>query len=182
MVSPGQGGDVTLIRTGAHKVTIDPTPGVNTVVGFTQGNLQLSFSVNKRQVMVAEYGSTPVDERVTGVQLSVRFSLPETSIKTLKIAFQGLYPGAPSGGVGIGRSGIISAQTYGKKILLHPVAEGSATTYDITLNKVMLTPTGNVELSDQGERVYEVEGTCVVDPSGTDGTLLAQILTPDAGV
>lgn len=177
MVSPGQGGDVTLIRTGAHKVTVGTT-----VVGFTHGNMQLSFSVASRQVNVAEYGTTPVDDRVTGVQLTVRFSMPETSVKTLKLAFQGLYPGTPAGGVGIGHSGITSAQSSGQKIVLHPIAQGAATTYDITLNKVLLKPTGNVELSDQGERIYDVEGLCVVDPTATDGSLLAQILTPDAGV
>lgn len=105
MVSPGQGGDVTLIRTGAHKITIDPA-GTPKTAGFTHGNLQLTWSVQKRTVNVAEYGTTPVDEEVTGVQLTVKFSMIERSLKVFDIAFNGLYPlnfGSATTARGIGR-------------------------------------------------------------------------------
>jgi hypothetical protein len=183
MPSPGQGGDVTLIRTGAHKVTIDPN-GTPKTAGFTKGNLQLTFSVNKRPVTVAEYGTTPVDEEVTGVTLTVRFSMIERSLKVLDIALNGLYPGnylSATTNRGIGRSGIQRAQTRGKTILLHPLSQGSSTAEDITLQQVMLTPTGNIEYSDQGDQVIEVEGTCVVSPSAADGSLLAIINEANAG-
>ena len=175
MVSPGQGGDVTLIRTGAHKITIDPA-GTAKTAGFTHGNLQLTWSVQKRLVNVAEYGATPVDEEVTGVQLSVKFSMIERSLKVFDIAFNGLYPlnyGGATTSRGIGRSGIQRAQSRGKSILLHPLSQGASTLQDITLNKVLLTPTGNIELSDQGDQIIEVEGTCIVDPTQADGQLLA---------
>ena len=172
MLSPGQGGDVTLIRTGAHKITIDPA-GTPKTAGFTHGNLQLTWSVQKRLVNVAEYGTTPVDEEVTGVQLSVKFSMIERSLKVFDIAFNGLYPLATASGRGIGRSGIQRAQSRGKSILLHPLSQGASTVQDITLNKVLLVPTGNIELSDQGDQIIEVEGTCVVDTTATDGQLLA---------
>ena len=181
MVSPGQGGDVTLIRTGAHKITVDPA-GTPKTAGFTHGNLQLTWSVQKRTVNVAEYGTTPVDEEVTGVQLSVKFSMIERSLKVFDIAFNGLYPLATAGGRGIGRSGIQRAQDRGKSILLHPLSQGASTTQDITLNKVLLIPTGNIELSDQGDQIIEVEGTCVVDPAAADGQLLALINESNAGV
>ena len=180
MVSPGQGGDVTLIRTGAHKITVDPG-GTPKTAGFTHGNLQLTWSVQKRQVNVAEYGTTPVDEEVTGVQLSVKFSMIERSLKVFDIAFNGLYPLATAAGRGIGRSGIQHAQSRGKSILLHPLSQGASTAQDITLNKVMLIPTGNIELSDQGDQIIEVEGLCVVDPTAADGQLLALFNESNAG-
>ena len=184
MVSPGQGGDVTLIRTGAHKITIDPA-GTPKTAGFTHGNLQLTWSVQKRTVNVAEYGTTPVDEEVTGVQLTVKFSMIERSLKVFDIAFNGLYPlnfDSATTARGIGRSGIQRAQDRGKAILLHPLSQGADTSQDITLNKVMLIPTGNIELSDQGDQIFEVEGTCVIDPTQTDGQLLALINESNAGV
>lgn len=180
MVSPGQGGDVTLIRTGAHKITIDPGGAAKTA-GFTHGNLQLTWSVQKRQVNVAEYGTTPVDEEVTGVQLSVKFSMIERSLKVFDIAFNGLYPLATAAARGVGRSGIQRAQDRGKSILLHPLSQGVSTAQDITLNKVMLIPTGNIELSDQGDQIIEVEGLCVVDPTAADGQLLALFNESNAG-
>lgn len=181
MVSPGQGGDVTLIRTGAHKITIDPA-GTPKTAGFTHGNLQLAWSVQKRTVNVAEYGTTPVDEEVTGVQLSVKFSMIERSLKVFDIAFNGLYPLAGATSRGIGRSGIQRAQSRGKAILLHPLSAGASTAQDITLNKVLLIPTGNIELSDQGDQIFEVEGICVIDPSQADGQLLALINESSPGV
>jgi len=185
MPSPGQGGDVTLIRTGAHKVTIDPA-GTPKTAGFTKGNLQLTFSVNKRPVVVAEYGTTPVDEEVTGLTLTVKFSMIERSLKVLDIALNGLYPAGYFNSTvtnrGVGRSGIQKASVRGKTILLHPLSQGASTDEDITLQQVMLVPTGNVEYSDQGDQVIEVEGTCTVSPTATDGSLLAIINESNVGV
>jgi hypothetical protein len=184
MPSPGQGGDVTLIRTGAHKVTVDPN-GTPKSAGFTKGNLQLTFSVNKRPVQVAEYGTTPVDEEVTGLTLSVKFSMIERSLKVLDIALNGLYPGnyfSATTNRGIGRSGIQRASVRGKTILLHPLSQGASTAEDITLQQVLLVPTGNIEYSDQGDQVIEVEGTCIVSPTAADGSLLAIINEANVGV
>lgn len=175
-LSAGQGGDATLIRTGAHKITVGTT-----VVGFTTGNLQLTFSVQKRQRTVNEFGTTPVDEIVTGVQISVKFTVAERSVKTIGIAFAGLYSTPISGGVGIGKSGVHTAQGVGKQITLHPIDQGAGTTKDIILNKVMLAPTGTMTLDETGDQHFEVEGMCVIDTSQTDGSLLLQFMEDAAG-
>ena len=181
MVSAGQGGDGTLIRTGAHKITIDPS-GTPKVAGYTVGNLQLAINTQKRQVMVAEYGQTPIDEQVLGVQIELTFSMIERSLKILDIAMNGLYPYTGTANArGIGRSGINTAQERGKAILLHPLKEGASTQRDITLKKVMLSPTGSIELSDQDNQIIQVSGMCVVDDTATDGELLMQIKEPSAG-
>lgn len=177
-LSAGQGGDTTLIKTGAHKITVGTQ-----VVGFTTGNLQLTFSVSKRIRNVNEYGTTPVDEIVTGVQISVKFSIAERSLKTLDIGLNGLYPGNQGTATtnrGIGRSGVHTAQGIGQQITLHPISV-TGTGEDIVLNKVMLAPTGNYQLDEQGDQILEVEGSCVIDTSQTDGSLLAIINTAAAG-
>lgn len=180
MVSPGQGGDGTLIRTGAHKITIDPT-GTAKVAGYTVGNLQLSWNIQKRSVMVAEYGQTPIDEQVLGVQIEIQFAMIERSLKIFDIAFNGLYPyTGTSNSRGIGRSGIYTAQERGKAILLHPVKE-TTTVRDITLKKVLLAPTGSYELSDQANQIITVSGQCVIDDTATDGELLMTIAETSAG-
>jgi len=181
MVSAGQGGDGSLIRTGAHKITIDPD-GSPKVAGYTVGNLQLTLNTQKRQVFVAEYGQTPIDEQVLGVQIEIAFSMIERSLKILDIALNGLYPStAVSNARGIGRSGIHTAQSRGKPILLHPLKEGASTARDIRLKKVMLSPTGAVELSDQDNQIMQVSGMCVVDDTANDGELLALIYESSAG-
>lgn len=176
---------MTLIRTGAHKVSV-VTAGIAgpKTSGFTKGNLQLTFAVNKRPVVVAEYGTTPVDEEVTGMTLTVKFSMIERSLKVLDIAFNGIYPlgyGTAMTNRGVGRSGILKSQTRGGAVTLHPLSQGASTAQDIVLNQVMLCPTGNIEYSDQGDQIIEVEGTCVVSTSATDGGLLAIINESNAG-
>lgn len=180
-LSSGQGGDPTLIRTGAHKITVDPS-GDATVVGFTHGDLALTIAPQTRERNVAEFGTTPLDILVTGVKASVKFTMMERSLKTLGIAFNGLYPlTTASTSIAIGRSGVQSAQDRGKTLLLHPIRKGAATDQDITLYKVMLMPTGNISLNEQGDEMHEVEGTCVVDISQTDGGLLLSIGETNAG-
>ena len=181
-ISAGQGGDLSLIRVGAHKVTVDPS-GTPKIAGYTSGNLQLTMNTQKRQVFVAEYGTTPADEEVTGLQMELGFTMIERSLKIFDIALNGLYPytGVTSAR-GLGRSGIQTAQNRGKAILLHPLNESASTARDITLRKVLLTPTGAVELSDQADQMWQVGGMCVVDDSQTDGTLLALLYEPTPGV
>lgn len=183
MVSPGQGGDISLRRVGPHKITIDPE-GTPKVAGFTRGNLQLTITPNKRDVMVAEYGSTRIDQDITGVAMTARWTMVERSLKTLDIALNGLYPlnyGSATTSRGIGRSGIIRATDRAKQILLHPLSEGAGTDRDILLYAALITPTGNIELSDQGDQLFEVEADCIIDANQTDGSLLALINEASAG-
>lgn len=177
-LSPGQGGDPLLIVTGAHKITVGTQ-----VVGFTTGNVQLSYNVNKRQVYVNEFGQTPVNEEVLGLTLGIKFTLPEKSLKVMDIAYNGLYPAGQFSATlnrGLGRNGVVDAQSSGKSVTLHPIAV-TGTAEDIVLNKVLLTPTGNTELSEQNQRMIEVEGTCVVDLTKTNGAYLATLNTANVG-
>jgi hypothetical protein len=184
MPSPGQGGDITLVRTGAHKITIDPS-GTPKTAGFTHGNLTFTITVNKRDVLVAEYGTTPADIEITGSRCTVKWTMIERSLKILDIALQGLYPfgyqNSSTLSRGVGRSGVQRASVRGKTILLHPLSQGSATVQDITLQQAIITPTGNVELSDQGDQLWEVEADCIVSPSASDGELLAIINESNVG-
>lgn len=190
MVSPGQGGDITMRRVGAHKVTVGAK---NT--GFTRGNLALTVTADKRAVNVAEYGTTDADFEVTGVHVKVTWNMIERSLKTLDIALQGVYPSSYLSATttrGIGRSGIRTGQSLtgqgsetgrGQVITLHPISRtGGDTAQDITLYKAMVTPTGAWELSDQGDMVIEVQADCLIDPTQTDGNLLCLINEPNAGV
>jgi hypothetical protein len=184
MPSPGQGGDITLVRTGPHKITVDPA-GTPKTAGFTHGNLAFTITVNKRDVLVAEYGTTPADIEITGCRCVVKWTMIERSLKIFDIALQGLYPAGYESATtlnrGLGRSGIQRASVRGKSILLHPLSQGSATVQDITLQQAIITPTGNVELSDQGDQLWEVEADCIVSPSATDGELLAIINEANVG-
>lgn len=182
MPSAGQGGEGRLVRTGAHKITVDPT-GTAKVAGYTVGNLQLSWNIQKRSVFVAEFGQTPIDEQVLGIQVEIQFTMIERSLKVLDIAMNGLYPSTSVANArGIGRSGIHTAQDRGKAILLHPVKEGSSTARDITLRKVLLSPTAALELSDQDNQLMTVSGMCVIDDTQTDGQMLMLINETEAGV
>lgn len=177
----GQAGDPTYISVGPHKITIDPA-GTPLICGFTTGDVHMSFGVQSRFVFANEFGTTPVEEEITGVQVGIAFQLLEWTLKTMDIAMNGLYPSkAVANARTLGRSGVQSAQSRGLAILLHPIKEGSSTARDITLRKILLRPTGNVQLSDQGDKIVSVMGTCIIDGSQVDGQLLLQIGESNAG-
>lgn len=184
MVSPGQGGDGSLIRSSAHKISVTQN-GVTKTCGFTHGNLQLTVTANKRAVTVAEYGSTPILHEVTGQTCVVKWTMIEWSLKILDIALQGIYPfnwqsATAPGTRGIGRSGIRRTLDFPASIVLHPLYR-SDTNEDITLQQAMITPTGSVELSDQGDRMWDVEAECSILASASDGELLAILGATAAG-
>lgn len=182
-LSPGQGGDITIRRVGAHKVTVT-SQGASRVAGFTQGSLTIAIAPTTREVLVAEYGSTPADIEVTGVKLTCKWTMLESSLKTLDIALSGIHAGNWGNDSilsrGIGRSGVKRAQPginggFGSEILLHPLAEGSGTGRDVTLWNALVTPTGDQELSDQGDMLLPVQAECVISTGEADGQLLALI-------
>lgn len=193
-LSPGQGGDITLRRVGAHKITVDPT-GTPKTVGFTQGTLAITITINTREVLVAEYGTSPADIEITGAKVMAKWTMIESSLKTLDIALGASKPANYGNNAvlsrGVGTSGIQRAQDYtvdgadvpgvGKEILLHPLIEGSNTVRDITLWKCVITPTGDWELSDQGDMLIAVQAETVVNIAGTDGQLLALINEANVG-
>jgi hypothetical protein len=184
VVSPGQGGDVTLIRSGSHSVSVVTAgiPGPKKA-GFTRGAITLTFSPSKRNVLVSEYGATPVDEYVIGVVLVVKFSMVERSLKVLDIALNGLYPlnyGTATANRGVGKSGIAKASVRGGTVTLHPLSV-TGTGQDIVLQQVMLCMTGSLSIDENGEELFEVEGTCTVLAAGTDGALLAIINESNVG-
>lgn len=184
MVSPGQGGDGTLIRSSAHKVSVTVN-AITKTVGFTHGNLTITPTVNKRAILVAEYGTTPIGHEVTGVTCVVKWTMIEWSLKILDIALHGMYPinyqsATVPGTRGIGRSGIIRTLDRPATVLLHPLYR-SDTNEDITLQQALITPVGSVELSDQNQRMWDVEADCSVLASASDGELLAILGATVAG-
>ncbi|MDE2098813.1 MAG: hypothetical protein KGL39_16290 [Patescibacteria group bacterium] len=190
-LSPGQGGDITLRRVGPHRVTV--TPGATNApktVGFTQGNLAITITPNVREVYVAEYGTTPADIEITGVKFSAKFTMVESSLKTLDIALSGIHAGnAFNDSIlarGIGRSGVKRVQPgvnggFGCELLLHPLAEGSGTGRDVTIWNALVTPSGDWELSDQGDMLIPVQAEGVVSTAEADGQLLALIAEYNQG-
>jgi hypothetical protein len=188
--SPGQGGDITLRRVGAHSVTVTQG-GVTKKAGFTNSSLAITISANTREIFVAEYGTTPADLEVTGEKFICKWTMVESSLKTLDIALGALHPlNFQNNAIlsrGIGRSGIKRAQAgpnggFGAEIVLHPLAEGSSTGRDVTIFNALITPTGDWELSDQGDMVIPVQAEAIINPAGTDGELLAIINEYNAGV
>lgn len=189
-VSPGQGGDITLRRVGAHSISVTQN-NVTKKAGFTRDSLALTIAVNTREVFVSEYGTTPADIEVTGEKVTAKFTMVESSLKTLDIALGGLHPlNFQNNAIlsrGIGRSGIKRTQPgpnggFGAQIVLHPLAEGNSTQRDVTVFNALITPTGDWELSDQGDMIIPVQAEGVINTAGTDGELLALINEYNVGV
>ena len=170
MPTAGQAGTQGNVRTGAHKVTVG-----GTAVGYTEGSLTLSPNTQFRKRFVAEWGTNPIATLVTGVQPVVTVRLAERTLAVLDVLLTGIHPGlATANSRGIGRSGIIGSDSFGKSVVLHPIAE-SGTGRDITIHNAMPIWTGDVELSDQGDQIYTMELHANVKDTRTDGDTMISI-------
>jgi hypothetical protein len=165
--------DATNVKIGVCSVTYKGTD-----LGFTQGGVEVEVATESHEVLVDQFGTTPLADTITGRTCKVRVPLAETTLENLVA----LMPGATliTDGVdstklrvdvtsGVGTSLIDSAGV----LSLHPkVLSASDVSEDFTLPLAATPGAINFAYKTDEERIFNVEFTAYVDTSA--GNLLFQ--------
>jgi hypothetical protein len=93
----GQGGTPTNIKLGIAKIIYGGTE-----LGFTNGDTAVTITHQQADIMVDQYGETPLDVYDIGVQITVAVPLTELAIGNLGVAIPGSSTAA--GKVKVGRN------------------------------------------------------------------------------
>lgn len=139
-----------------------------TDLGFTKGGVEVSVETESHQVMVDQFGSTPISEYITGRTCVVKVPLAETTINHLAA----IMPGATIVGTtdpyaqvttGVGTELLAIA----KVLRLHPKAlSGADVTQDFIVPLAATTGAISFAYKLDEERIFNVEFKAYADSAG----------------
>lgn len=132
-------------------------------LGLTKGGVEVSITTNKHEVMVDQFGSTAVNDYITGRTGTVKVPMAETDLAKLLVVIPGakLVTDATTPSkkkleipTAVGTSLLESALA----LVLHPTAMATTDKSD-DVTVPLASPAGNIQFSFQveNERVYAIE-------------------------
>lgn len=163
-------GNASNVQLGICDVTIN---GVN--VGHTKDGVEYTYEPVLKDVTVDYYGETPVDSRLIGEKVTVKFRMAEYTIANLGIAHPfGQFAGAANARRTIGATAGKKASDVYVSAVFHPKDEGTRR-YDLILYKAMVHSTVPIVFKNDEERVIEVELMAYVDETKSDRNYLGML-------
>lgn len=183
------GMDISKIQMGAAKIFVDEG-GVWSDVGATMEGATFETSVNYFDLIIDQFGDTPVSKIQTGELASISFTIAQNELTLLQLAMPmgTLYSSGGKLALGGGRSPGTNALTLAKKIKLHPINQlgsdgADDLTYldhDIILWKALSTEGIALPYRSGEVQKYAVKMVAFPDTSQTSGRQLYLIGDPSA--
>lgn len=164
--------DLTKVRIGAAKLTFG---GVS--LGHTLDEITVEFGREFQDLNVSQYGTTPIDKALTGQSLTIKVKLAEPNVSQLNVALpEGSHASATNERLGIGTDAGYLLRADAKQLVLHPYRlADSDDTENITIYKAVSSDPVATGYSVDGQRVYEVTFTALVDETYGSGRRLGHV-------
>jgi hypothetical protein len=134
-----------------------------TDLGLTKGGVEVEVTTETYKIVVDQFGSTEINEYVTGRNATVKAPLAETDLTTLAAMLPGstlvtdsVTPTKMK--INVSTSTGLSMRTYAQELVLHPLAQAAASkNYDFVIP--ICCPKGefNFAYKLDEERIYNVE-------------------------
>ena len=127
--------DVANVRIGACSVLYN---GVN--LGHTLGGITFTYRRETTDLVVDQYGSTPVDVAISGQDLTVEFTLAEPTAANIHaiINESDIATATTKSRVAIGGTGAEQLRQYAAQLILHPLKNAATDlSEDITIYKAV---------------------------------------------
>ena len=159
--------DIKNVKLGVCKVTFDGQD-----LGYTKGGVEVSVKTETHKVMVDQFGKTPINEYIMGLEVQVKVPLAETTLENLVK----IMPGAalvtdsvdPTKKVVNVPTGIGSnLLDIAKELVLHPIGKpDSDKGDDFTVFKAATAGALQFSYKLEDERVYSCEFNGYPDAQG----------------
>lgn len=162
--------DITKVQLGVCSVNFN---GID--LGHTMGGVEYIYKPTHKAIMVDLYGDTPVEEFLTGEEVSVKVPLAEFTIANLRVAQpQAEFAGAANARVTLGHKAGQSARADAAQLVLHPVYQQTLA-YDIVLYKAYVDTQITLKHDNKNEKIIEVTFKALLDETRSDGNYLGLI-------
>lgn len=141
-------------------------------MGHTQGGVTVKITVEKREVVVDEYGNVPVDVVDVGTTIEAAVPLVQTSFDNYEDAFPTLQDGiVATGQLSSGRRVGDSLRTG--RLVLDPLRAADAD--GIVIYKAYVDDVAELGYSNEGERVLAVTFKGAIDEDRADGDMCFRV-------
>lgn len=161
----GQTGSTTDIRLGLVDVSYN-----NISLGFTAGDTVVTITHQQANIVVDDYGETPVDIYDIGEQISVVVPITQLSLTNLNIAIPGSTLTGDRIKVGRQAGTKLTAQT----LILDAISSGDS---NLTIYRAVVTEIGDYTFNNE-QRVLPITFMGVIDTSRPDGDNLYRMGGP----
>jgi len=128
-------------------------------LGYTKGGVEVKLETTTKEILVDQFGTTPIGETITGRRVTVSVPVAETTLQNLGIALPGAeLEGTPNGPYRLkirGDAGLAMA-TFAKRLTLHPLnAPGGSD--DFIVHRA--APSGSISFAFKvdEERIFTIE-------------------------
>jgi hypothetical protein len=143
----------------------------STDLGLTKGGVEVSITTETYKIVVDQFGSTEVNEYITGRNAMVKVPLAETDLTILAsvipgstLVTDGVTPSKKK--VNVGTTTGTSLRSYAQQLVLHPIAQSSGSkNFDFTIPIACPKGEFNFAYKLDEERVYNVEFYALPDLS-----------------
>jgi len=178
MVQATQGGTVANLKAGPCSLVFK---GVT--LGFTQDGQEVSEEPTWADIVVDQFGSTPIDAILESQIVTCTTILSEFTLTNLQLVLGGaikVVDGAKEY-VSIGRSAGYRARSDAGVLTLHPIVNAVAdVTEDVTFHKAYVNDAVAFAFIHNGVRSYSVVWRCLIDEAKSEGNHLFSIGDPTA--
>jgi hypothetical protein len=173
MVQATQGGTVANLKAGPASIVFK---GVT--LGFTQDGQEISDEPTWADIIVDQFGETPIDALLTAQIVTCTTILSEFTLDNLQKVLGGavkVVDGAKEK-VTVGRSAGYRARSDAGVLTLHPIVNAVAdVTEDVTFHKAYVNDAVAFAMVHNGVRSYTVVWRCLIDETKTEGNHLFTI-------
>lgn len=164
---------ISNVRIGACSVTHG---GVS--LGHTKDGAEFSFKRDFTDLMVDQYGETPVDMALKGQDLKVKVYLAEPNTANLHVAMpeQGDASGSAGERVGLGVDAGVTLRQFAKELVLHPLKNADSNdSEDVHIYLAVSVETVALNYKVDEQRVIEVTFRALVDETYGNGRRLGHV-------
>jgi len=146
-------------------------------VGPTLGPVRVAVRMLWRDRRSDRYGATVTDRVAIGAEVTASFRVAEKIYANMQRALPGALAG--DGTLSVGRSPGGKASDAAAALRLHPEERGDNAGRDVVLHKAVATGELAFGYGSGGERAFDVEFIALLDPTQSDGDLLARFHQAD---
>lgn len=163
--------DLTKVKLGPCKVTLDPEGATPIVIELTQGGVTLTYEETTRDVNADQFGTTPIKKIITGRTATVQVPVLEKDNEKLKNFISGSVlvtnvADPTKKRLDVYADKVVDLLSVAKELRIEPLAEGATPADTVTLFKAAPQVNLNYQYSFNNELVTTVTFSGFPDATG----------------
>lgn len=152
-----------------------PDSEAEVFLGLTKGGVDLTYTPEWYEITVDQFGNTLTDAALVGETVSVKIPLAETDTNKLRMFCHTATWDATRKKLTFGRFPGMRLESVAGKLRLHPIANGTDLSEDVTIFKAVNRAPLELGYKIDAERIYQTEFFGMIKRANGPGKFLFEI-------